>query len=294
VIGLNNASLYLEQIAEWQTDHGEDPEKTVSETVALADQAIRINKQNPLAYGTSGLAMATDAAYRLDAGRDGREQARQAIDHFRSQLAIDQNLTYAIRDLSRAYYLLASHERMLNLDPRPDLDQGLRTLERCYRLESDNPDCKVMDAQLRIEYAEWARQKGLPFWPLLEQAQRLAREAAEKLPSRGDVWLVLGKARLARIEALLASHRPAASLAPELEDGIRGIERSLRLAPGLPRALAVQGALLLSQAQTLTDAAQKKATLERARVSLSRAFAGNALLKRRYGGLMEEAGRLAK
>jgi eukaryotic-like serine/threonine-protein kinase len=277
----NNTSLWLTELALWDADHGRDPEGALREAVNMADLVLQVNKKHLAAYGNSGLAFAEIASYRLDAGDDGREPARQAVDRFKALVAIDQNLVLAQSDLARAYRLLAGHERALGLDPRSSLDEGLRALEPCYRVEPSNAVCKIVEAQLRAEQGEWERSQGRPPFVLLERAQRLALEATQKVPDRVDLWLSFGQICLVRAEALLAGGRPKAEAGPVVDEGLRAVERALKLAPGLPRALAIEGALSRHQGQV--DSTHERASNERAQASLSRAFAANPLLERRYG-----------
>jgi serine/threonine-protein kinase len=274
-IAYNNMSVYLNMWAEWKADHGEDPEKLVLESVQATDRAIEINKQQHLPYGNAGWALTIAGSYRLDAGQDGREPILRAIDRFKAVLAIDAKAVTYQRGLGRAYHLLANHQRTLGLDPRQSLEAGLGALEHCYRVEPGNADCKAVEAQIRAEQGA------------LDQAHKLSGEAVQKLPERGDLWLLLGESCLRLVQA-----KPAGA-GPILDDGLRAVEKQLEKAPGLPRALAIRGALLLRKAQLETDAEQRKAALDRARESLSQAFRGNPLLRRRYGAAAEEAERLA-
>jgi tRNA A-37 threonylcarbamoyl transferase component Bud32 len=291
-IAYNNTSMWLTELAEWKADHGEDPEKAVAEAVQAADRAIEINPRNPLPYANAGLAVTKVASYRLDTGQDGREPALLAIARYKAVLAIDPNFVFAQRELGRAYHLLASHERALGLDPRPSLDAGLGALEQCYRIEPGSAECKAVEAQLRAELAESERQGNQAFLGTLEQARKLASEAAQKMSDRADLWLVVGQICLQHAEALLASGQPSVALGPVVEEGLRAVEHALTRAPGTPRALAVEGALYLCKAQI--DPAQATAALERARASLSRALSGNPLLKRRYEKAAAEVERRMK
>jgi tetratricopeptide (TPR) repeat protein len=230
----------------------------------------------------------------LDAGKDGRELGRQAIDRFKAALAIDPNFVYVQHELGRAYHLLASHERALDQDPRPSLDEGLRTLAPCYRIEPENPDCKAVEALLRAAQGAWARPEDAASSSSLEQAQGLARAATRKVPERGDLWLLLGQVSLERAETLRTSERPKAPQEQIVDEGLHGIEEALTRAPGFPRALAIRGALYLRKAQMQADPTQKTTALEHARTDLSQAFKGNPLLEHRYGPAAAEAERLAK
>src|SRR5262249_55029485 len=76
---------------------------------------------------------------------------------------------------------------------------------------------------------------------------------------------------------------------PLIEEGLHAIEKALEKAPGLPRALAIKGALYVRKAQAAANPLEKKAALETARESLSKAFADNPLLKRGYATVAGEA-----
>ncbi|UQA60636.1 serine/threonine-protein kinase [Polyangium aurulentum] len=292
LIAYNNTALWLTELAGWEVDHGENPEQSLREAVQMADRVLQMNTKHLPAYGNSGLAFAKIALYRLDAGEDGREPAREAIDRFQAMLAIDQKDVQVHFELARAYHLLASHERALGLDPRPSLDEGLHALDLCYGIEPGNARCKSVEAQLRAEQGEWARQQGRPFHPIMEHAQRLSFEATQKLPDRVDLWPVLGEICLQRADALLASGRPEDLAGPVVDEGLRATAQALKLAPGLPRALAIEGALYLHKAQV--DPAGEKTALDHAQANLSRAFEGNPLLKRRYAKAAAEVDRLIK
>ncbi|MDI1479419.1 serine/threonine-protein kinase [Polyangium sp. y55x31] len=290
LIAYNNTSAWLTELAEWQADHGESPEKTLREAMQMADHVLGVNDKHLLASVNSGMASARIASYRLMTGEDGRAPAQEAIERFGAALAIDSNFLFAQLESGRAHYLHASHARLQGGDGRPSLDEGLRALGQCHRIDPGNADCTMVEAQIRAEEAEWARQQGKPSLPPLEQAQRLSHEATQKAPERLDPWLVLGQVCLQRAEALLAAERPSVPAGPVVDEGLRGIEQALKLAPGLPRALAIEGALHLSRAQI--DPVQGKTSLERAKASLAKAFAGNPLLRRRYGKAAAEVDRL--
>jgi serine/threonine-protein kinase len=292
-LAYNNMASWLTELADWQVNHGEEPDRVVLEAERMADRAIQLNKQNPFAHANAGLAVAKVATYRLDAGHDGRVAARRAVDRFKAVVAIDPGYVFGQCELGRSYQLLASHELARGDDPGASLDASLGALQQCYRVEPGNADCKAVEAQVRAAQAAWSLQQGRPALEGAELAQRLAAEAVQKAQERGDLWLVLGQVCLQRADALLASARPAAPPGPVVDEGLRGVEQALAKAPGSPRALAVQGALLVRKAQLQTDVRERTSTLSRARESLTEAFGADPLLKRRYGAAETEAARLA-
>ncbi|MEZ4313513.1 MAG: protein kinase [Polyangiaceae bacterium] len=287
--GYNNAAVWLTELAGWQSEHGQDPEPTLREALSMAERAIQINPKNPSAPTNAGLALSNIASHRLDTGEDGRDLARRAVDRFKEALGIDPAFVYVHGELARARRLLAAHQRAQGDDPRPTLEEALRGIDECYRAEPRNADCVSMEAELKSEQAERAlSQPGAapePALDLFAEAERLALEAAEKLPDRGDLWLRAASIALLRAEALAALRRPSA---PVVEEGRKAIAHTLAKAPGLPRALAIDAVLALCAARH--DPSGSAEAAGGARKTLSEALAANPFLKRRY----EEAARKAQ
>ena len=73
-----------------------------------------------------------------------------------------------------------------------------------------------------------------------------------------------------------------------LVQALGSVDRALQTAPGWPRALAVKGALLSQKSSTETSAVQANAVDANALEFLHAAVAGNPLLTRKYGKLIEE------
>jgi predicted Ser/Thr protein kinase len=286
LIAYNNTALWLTELAEWKLNHGENPEETLREAVRMTERVLQMNDKHPPAYGNAGLAFDMISAYRMDTGEDGTEAAREAVNRFKALLEIDSTDVRAHRELARAYQLLASHERVRGVDPQPSVDEGLRSISTCMRVEPGNADCKSVEAELLVEQAQWAKHLGELYLPQLERARRLAFEAMQKFPNRVDICLTAAQVCLRHMEALRTGANPKGSPNAVVDDGIRAIERSLELAPGLPRALAIEGALHFHKARL--DAKEARSELGRAKQSLSRAFAGNSKLKRRFGDVAAE------
>jgi serine/threonine-protein kinase len=289
----NDASIWLNELAGWQVDHGENPEVSIDEAVQMADRAIQINKRHPLAYGNSGLSWLLAVTYRRDAGLDGRETAHRAIERFKAMLEIDPNVTNAIRELARAYQLLANQEQIQGLNPTASIDEGLRILKNCFRIEPENADCKIAEASLGLEQAKWAQSQKQPFRGLFDQARRTSGEATKKMPNRSDFWLTLAVICLEQAQALkIDTHATGYSANQVVDEGIAASAQALELAPESPQALAVEGSLYLQKADI--DPVQRTTTLSRAKASLLRAFEGNPTLKLRYGAVAAEVDRKMK
>ncbi|MBK9266773.1 MAG: protein kinase [Polyangiaceae bacterium] len=289
LIAYNNTALWLTELAEWKANHGENPEDVLRDAVRMTDHILHMNDKHLMAYGNAGRAFAMISSYRTETNEDGTESARRATERFKGLLSIDRTDVLAHIELARAYRLLAGHERIHGADPSSSINEGLRTLGTCRRIAVGNADCKVVEAEIRIEQAEWAESKQEVSSPLLEQARQLVAEATQQYPNRGDFWLNLAHIRLRQVAASRTSVEPNDSPNVIVDDGLRAIDQALKLAPGLPRALAVRGALNFHKAQI--DSAHEKSALGQAKASLSKAFEGNPLLKRRYGEIANEVER---
>ncbi len=289
LMAYNNTASWMTDLADWKLNHGENPEETLREAINLADRALKLNPTHPLANGNAGLALVIMSSYRLDTGADGAEAATEAIKRFNALLAVDHTLVLAYLELARAYQLLASHQRARGLDPTSSIDDGLQAVATCKRLDPRNADCQTIEAELFVVRAEWAKQSGKPFLPRIDEARRLAVEAMQIAFHSADVCLSAASVCLAQADALRAKDDPKYSRSAIVDEGIRAIEQVLKLAPGLPRALAVQGTLQFHHSQLHPENATVE--LARANESLSAALSANANLKREFEGVIAEVAR---
>ena len=268
----------------FNTERGQDIEQFLQESADSARRAIRINNKYVSAYGNLGLAYLLAARHKLDANEDGREEAKRAIQNFEEMLRINGKILFAYRDLARAYRLLALHEMRMAIDPTGSLEQELKAVRACYQIAPENSNCQGAEAQLYAVQAAWFMKQSRPFSLLLERSYRLAQQAAQKEPDEEELWLSL--AEICSQRAAASSGAPA--LAIQLsEEGLEAIERVLRIAPGWPRALAVQGDLYAFRATLHSDEVPNQEAQRRARDSFDAAFRGNPLLKNQYGKTTE-------
>lgn len=286
LIAYNNAANWLTELAEWQANHGENPQVSVIEAVRLIDLVLAVNDKQPMAYGNAGLALGILASYRLDAGEDGSEFAQKAIARFQSLLAIDSADWRAHCELARAYKILAMHERQQQKDSLLTIEKGREAVASCHRIAADNADCKIVAAELLLEFARRMEHDWKIEASSIEQARQLAAEAREKFVNRGDFSLILAEIHLYRAERFAAHAEPNNVQIMNVRDGLSIAEQALKLAPGFPRALAVRGALQWYEAKV--DKRVVREGQERARASFDLAFRGNAKLKRRFGALAAE------
>lgn len=286
LIAYNNLSLWLTELAEWKLNHGENPEADLHEAIRMTDHVLKMNPRYAPAYGNAGLALNLIASYRMDVGEDGRESAKQALDRFQHLLEIDSNSSRAYLELGRSYRWLASHQRIQGEDPQASLRDGAQALAHCLRIDPENAECKSVNADLRLEQAEWSLQNHEPATGTVEDALQWAQEAMLAYPNRVDFCFntALISLRMVRIlDGKDKRHERQASLVIE---ALETVDRSLDMAPGLPRALAIQGALYFRKYQL--DPLHQESYLRRAKDSLSRALEANSNLTHEYGALLKE------
>ncbi len=280
ILAYNNTALWLTELAEWQLEHGENPEASLQEAVELTARVTKMNRNYPLAYGNAGLALAMIARYRADVNADGRDASRAAVNQFKSLLAIDSEDVLGYIELGRAYRMSALQERMHGGNPEQAIADGTRAIEACRRINPANAECMYVEALLRLEQASWAEQNRRAFGPILEDARKLVAGASKELPNRADIRLTWALVCLRETETHEGGDEKRRTI---IDEGLESIERTLALAPGLPRAFAIRGALHFHRAHG--DDVDKQRELSMAKADFARAFDGNANLKPTYASV---------
>jgi hypothetical protein len=91
------------------------------------------------------------------------------------------------------------------------------------------------------------------------------------------------------LQALEASKRPQAERVQTLAAGLAATRMLLEQSPGWPRAMALQAALLWTGRDLLSRDLAQRGQLAQVNTLFRDAFAGNALLRNRYGEMAKEA-----
>lgn len=288
VYAYNTISLASNRAAVWMAEHGEDPASMAGNSERAARSALKINQKYLTAFWSLGDLYMINTFYELLAGTDIDNSSNSALAAYQSLLVADPKMTDPYGYLAVVYYFQSLHKIASGNDPAEPIDKGLAAIAECYRLGSTEPHCQYSEAQLLSARADWNRRQGRPFLADLEQASRLSKLALAQLPDEQDALLARAEIVLQLAEALLEREQRPIGLTQE---GLDAIDRALAGAPGLPRALALRGALLLVGGKLDPDRDSQRATLSAARAALVAAFAGNPLLKRRYEGRWKEAER---
>jgi hypothetical protein len=285
VYAYNTISVASNLAVSWLADHGEDPSIMAGQSEQASRHALQINKKYTTALWSLGDLYMSLAYYGMLAGIDIESSANSAVAMFQSILSIDHQITSPYSSLASVYYFLSRSTISSQQDPARSIAKGLAAVEQCYRLNRTEPQCQYLEGQLLSVRADWNRQQGQPFLADLEQASRLAKQALVQLPDEQDALLARAELALQFAEAQL--ERIPRPVVP-VQEGLDAVDRALAGAPGLPRALALRGALLMVRGKLERDPDRQQAALAEARTALAAGFAGNPLLKRRYAGSWKE------
>lgn len=286
-INLSAANINL---ARWQMEHGSDPKLAAMDGIQASSEALKINSELVPIYGNIGLLYAMISKHKIDKFEPDKISEQMALDNYKKLSQLMNKDADVSRALASSYSAVAMHEILANQDPSDAVKSGLAAIADCYTKQPRHIECQAGQAQLLMVQADWQRRQGRPFLATLAQAHGLAQRAAAQGQDNEEVLLIFGEACL-QLASALPGRQPGSASA--VHQGIAALDRALGLVVGWPRALALRGALLVLQGRLLTGA-ERRQSFEQARQSMTEAFAGNALLKRRFGTWADEAERLAQ
>lgn len=295
VYAYNTLMIGILYRVKWLTDHGLSPFLAIQELANINAQISRTNSNFVQALGNSGAIFYYVSIYQADRMGDSVSPGLKSIEYFEKMLRLNPGIPGAYAGVALAYSVLAAQPD-LTVPPAASaqlsaVQQGLSTVEKCYKIAAGFPDCQAAEALLRAAQAEELRRLGRPHVPKLEQAYALARKAAAQNPDSEELQLSL--AQVAHALALARAARGGDARAAAAE-GTAAAEHALRISTGWPRALAQKGALLLLHGKVENNRGLRLQLLRAAQESFAQSFAGNPLLKQRFGALAEEAQQLEK
>jgi len=285
-----NLSVANINLARWQMEHGVSPETAAADGLKSIQMALNINKTLAPLYGNIGFLYLTIAKHEIDKLSQDKTASQLAIDRYLTGIKLGASDADAYRSLASAYHGMAMHEVLGNQDPSDAMKSGLAAVDECYKKQPQHVECQASQAQLLMVLADWQRKQGRPFLATVMQAHGLAQRAAAQGQDNEEVLLIFGEACLQRASAQ-SGRQPDSAKA--VQQGIAALDRALGLVVGWPRALALRGALLVLRGR-LEAGVERQQSFEQARRAMAEAFAGNPLLKGRFGTWAEEAERLAQ
>ena len=285
VFAHNTLATMYGLMGKWQVEHGQDAESHVEKSLSALNEVIKINEKISAPHQNSLIFWIFGAMGRLNQGNDPKQHIKHALESFSRLIDIDKNTPYAYQGAAYAYYISSQYELENNRDPTRAIDAGLSHIRDCYRIQRDFAECQGTEAQLFSVRAAWQEAQKVPAMKTLEQARRLAQQAIQQASGNEELLLIAAEVDYQLAQALW---RQDSAPAAAVQEGLAAVSQALSLSKDWPRALAVQGALLALQAET-QGAGVRLASSRLAREKLTLAFAGNPLLRRKFGHLLTES-----
>ena len=278
----NLVELYT-VMAQYGLSRGLNPQAEVQKALQEGQQALAIDGNFYSALNQVALAELTSARYLVSSGGDPRPELARAFEHLERSVAI--NATFGRTQLYRAmgHLLEVDHAMREGTNPEAALEAARRALAEAYRHDSGWVECRLVGARLKLAEAAWAKRRGRPVSPLLQQALAEARRAVEMYPYYET------HQELARVHWRLAEAQPTGEASSHIKEGLAQVELALRLDPNLAHAHALRGGLLLLQARAVREASERLEFTRQAQASLARGLELNPLLRREYDEPVQEA-----
>lgn len=291
IYSYNTITLATVRAAAWMMEHGIDPAQMMQEGESAAQKALQINPNYISVFGNLGDLHMIVSIYGILEQRIVEKVTEKAVfEHARMLAAQPKNASLHMY-LSYDYYTLAMQQISSRKDPSATLQKGFEYAASCHAAQAGHPLCQYGESLLLSARAQWLAQQSQPFLPDLQQAYKLIGQALAKLQDDADGLLAGADIAYQLAQAQLRSGgRPVRII----QEGLKAADRALVGTVGWPRAQALRGALLLLTAKTAAKKPAQLAAAQQAQQALTESFAGNPLLRRRFGGLLEEAAQLLK
>ncbi|HNN91283.1 MAG TPA: serine/threonine-protein kinase, partial [Pseudomonadota bacterium] len=280
----SNKSFALNLLATWNSEHGKDPIDQATNSIKAGDAAIDINRKSDVATWNAAWANCIMIYHNTDINKPSEKYITEAKNRFEKLFSINNNIIDSYIDASRCHYWSALSFGVSPEARQVSIREGLSTSARCIELNhGPQSGCMAVEGLLLSLQGQQQAAQGRAPLPSLAKALERARGARERAPKDSTVLLSVAETclRLAEIKAGLG--QPATG---ELREGLLSAEQTLNVAAGWPRALAIQGALLVLSARGVRLGPEQRAILQRAQAALKTGFAGNPLLKHRYGAAL--------
>ena len=286
IYALNTIALANVRACTWDMEHGRDPTIWVARGVDAAQRALRINPRYSFAYGNIGTLYMNLALYELLAGRDVGQSHRLGIEAWQKMAEITGSSAESSSYIGTIHWFSALQLAEQQKDPTAAISAGQQAIASCVTPPNADPYCQDVRARLLALQAAGQNRSGTTSDDLLERAYQESRQVLVAIPDEPDALLSSAEIALQLVHSH-ASQR-AKRKPSVLVQALGSADRALQTAPGWPRALAVKGALLSQKSSTETSAVQANTVDANALEFLHAAVAGNPLLTRKYGKLIEE------
>jgi serine/threonine-protein kinase len=282
--------------AEYEAEHGIDPDGTLHEASRVLDQALAREPDLFALHANYGLLYKWRARWEVAHGRDPARSTEIEIEHLRRSLQLNPRFARLRRDLALAHGLRAQHAVERGEDPGVHVEAGLAEARAANKLAANVPTAYELMAWLLREKASFQVEHGDDVTDTLAEARRQLDVAEHMEPNDQDAFI--GEAELDLIEARALERRkqPARAVlqhaaasasralqlnanqtdalgalaevrllqfgeggAPALlDEGVKLCDRALAENPSLARIHATRGRLLLALAKLRHDPARER------------------------------------
>ncbi|WP_375770898.1 protein kinase [Archangium gephyra] len=278
----NLVDLYSTRAA-YELSRGRNPQEDVDKALQAGERALAIDGNHYLTLNNVAVAELKLARYLVNSGGDPRPRLERALQYLQRSAAINATFGRTLLHQVLAHLLEVDHAMREGLDPTAALEAGRRALAEAKRLDPGWVGCPLLSARLALAEAAWAKRRGRPELPFLQQALAEARRALA-MHAYSDTHQQLAWALWRMAEA-----QPPDKALPSITEGLTQVDLALQREPDSANAHALRGALLLSRARTVREAAERLDTVRQARTSLARALELNPLLRHEYEAPLREA-----
>jgi tetratricopeptide (TPR) repeat protein len=213
---LNNLVALEVLRAEYELDHGIDPEATLRAATPVLEQGLAREPDLFLLHANYGLLYKVRALYEVAHGKDPHASTEIEIEHLRRSLSINPTTPRMHREIGFAFFLRARHALERGGDPSADVERGIAEERAANQLVSNVPTAYRIIAGLLGVRAAWQIGHAEDASATLDEARRQFDQARRVDPAdpetdRDEAELALVKARMTRGSALVALLERAAS-----------------------------------------------------------------------------------
>lgn len=285
----NNLSVVYEDIAEYQLQRGRDPQAAISSNIKINSEVLQRDPTYYFAYNRIGLAYMLLASYQSVTGKDPTESFNSAYENYQKALSIAPDFAKGYINLSLTYRNQAQHLLRKHEDPTTLLAQARKALNRSVEINPTAYYIGLEQCQIELVAVHWAiinQQSPLNFF---EKAQEGLKRSKQANPNEALNYQLEANLYAYKAEWFLSQGRVATT---EIHQGQEIAAHALMLNPQSAETLAIQGLLLILQANEPSQLETRSELLKAAQAKLVTALQKNALLKPDYNEYLAKTGQL--
>ncbi len=275
----------LVSASSWQSERGLSPEPELKQALTIAAEAEKTHPGFPPIDWNVSMILQNVQRYQVDRRQDDEDTRAQL------QRRVQQVLkTFAgapdAQVLAAESCLLGAQSRLGPTEPaRKEVAAGLAHVAECYARQAEYPDCQAIESQLRLYSLLYNNRNNAQIKSEIDRVWKLIHKISNESNKNERIFLVC--AEVALETARLMGQRQQAEYGQRIRDGLSCAQHALKYAINWPRALAFAASLQTLQSQVARSPSEAAQLREQARQSFQKAFAGNPLLRGRFGPLAD-------